>query len=765
VTVATNPPTEPAVATPARFEPDPGSIAAARRHIRRLILDWHADELLDDVLVLVSELATNAVVHAGTAFEVGAAYLGDGIRVEVRDSYPARGLPAVLARPEPGQPSGRGLLLCAALSSAWGVEYTPTVKTVWCRLDLPGGEPSSDAAELGPLRASGGLPPAGGLRPSGGLPGSGVGPAPGAPPAEPAGPAEAELGWASFSDADLVRLRFDDMLQRAAHRACDAFGGDAAYLQLVGGEGLEPRLATSGLAQRPPGAPEPPGSPGSPGGPDTPAEDPAGQPALDPLPAVYPELAAGALPVLAGAGMRSAVVAQLLAEGRPIGQLCVASAQPGRFSGDDAGRLQRGVDRLALAVASRRVAESSRRQRTWLAYLAEASDLLTGTLEPQMTIAMLAQLVVPRLASWCAVRLYDERGGLTGMDYTWHADEARIDAVRQVLASAPAELPGVAGTPGPAGSLLGGLARVPVELRHDIAVALVLRARGRRLGVAVLGRPDGDPFESESLSLAEEVVRRAALALDNALLYRLHRATSQALQRSLLPAALPSVPGLDIGVAYQAAGEGLQVGGDFYDLFALDDNRWRFAVGDVAGNGPEAAGDTGLARHTLRLLGRQHYPPAEVVAQLNRAILDQRDGSRFLTLLHGEITPRVAGGMRVELVVAGHPLPYLLSPGRADQVGTPQPLLGVLEHVPYRADTILLAPGETLLCLTDGVTERRGDGRILGEDDLHPLLVRCAGMSASAVAAAIQRAVLDYAATPPRDDMAVLVLRTLPTVR
>jgi serine phosphatase RsbU (regulator of sigma subunit)/anti-sigma regulatory factor (Ser/Thr protein kinase) len=733
VTVATNPPTSPDTAEPARFEADPGSIAAARRYVRRLILDWHAEDLLDDVQVLVSELATNAVMHAGTAFEVGCVHLGDAIRVEVRDSYPARGLPAVLPRPDPGQPSGRGLLLCASLSSAWGVEYTPTVKTVWCRLDLPGaaapGGTSRPVASPAAITVSD--------RPAGVAGVAGV-----------AGP-EQDIEWASFSDADLVRLRFEDMLQRVVHRACDAFGGDAAYLQLAGGDGLDPRLASSGLPLLGPDRSPPPVS------------GPADRPAVDALPAVYPELDAAALPVLAGSGMRSAVVAQLLAEGRQIGQLCVASGRPDRFGHDDAARLQHGADRLALTVASRRLSESTRQQRTWLAYLAEASDLLTGTLEPQMTIAMLAQLVVPRLATWCAVRLYDERGP-TGMDYTWHADEARIDAVRRVFEAGPAELSAVTGAPGPVSDLFGGSAGTPSALRHDTAITLMLRARGRRLGIAVLGRRAGEPFEQDALNLAEELIRRAALALDNALLYRLHRATSQALQSSLLPAALPPVPGLEVGVAYQAAGEGLEVGGDFYDLFALGADRWRFAVGDVAGNGPEAAGDTGLARHTLRLLGRQHCPPADAVSQLNGAILDQRDGTRFLTLLHGEITPRPAGGMRVELVVAGHPLPYLLSPGRADQVGTPQPLLGVLEHVPYQADTILLAPGETLLCLTDGVSERRRNGRILGENDLHPLLVRWAGMSASAIAAAVQRAVVDYAPEPPRDDMAVLVLRTLP---
>jgi serine phosphatase RsbU (regulator of sigma subunit) len=111
-------------------------------------------------------------------------------------------------------------------------------------------------------------------------------------------------------------------------------------------------------------------------------------------------------------------------------------------------------------------------------------------------------------------------------------------------------------------------------------------------------------------------------------------------------------------------------------------------------------------------------------------------------------------------VVAGHPSPYLLHPnGKYDLVGHAQLLLGVLPDVPYRADTVLLAPGETLICLTDGVTERRRDGRVLGEHDLVDLFAHCAQVSAGAAAAAIARTVVDYAPAAPRDDMAVLVLR------
>jgi serine phosphatase RsbU (regulator of sigma subunit)/anti-sigma regulatory factor (Ser/Thr protein kinase) len=719
--VDTSQATAPAVAEPARFAPDPSSIAAARRYVRGCVLGWDVDEdRVDDLMVIASELATNAVVHAGTAFEVSCTLLADAIRLRVRDGYPGRGLPAVLPARDPGRPSGRGLTLCASLSSAWGVEYTPTSKTVWCQL------------ELAPPPEEPGEPARGGLR---------VAPEPAAAP-----PA---AEWATFTEGDLVRLRFDDMLQRAAHRACDAFAGDAAYLLVADpAGGGESWLACTGLAAE-----------STPRLVALPVDDAA---AADAAPVLYTGTADSQLPPLEGSGMRSAAVAQLLADGRSIGTVAVAARRVDAFGPDDAGALQHGADRLALVLQARRLAESTRRQRDWLGYLAEASDLLSGTLEPQMTIAMLAQLVVPRLATWCAVRLYDERGA-PGLEYVWHTDETVIDTLRALLDAAPAGLgpPGGALPDRPGGTVahvLGGRS-VPDTLRLDTTMSLELRARGRRLGTVVLGRRAGSPIEPDALALAEELVRRAALALDNALLYRMHRATSEALQRGLLPAAIPDVPGLEVGVAYQAAGHGLDVGGDFYDLYALDEQCWRFSVGDVAGNGPEAAGVTGLARHALRLLGRQRCPLADAVGQLNTAILDQR-GGRFLTLVHGEITPRPAGGMRVDLVVAGHPSPYLLHPnGKYELVGHAQLLLGVRPDVPYRSDTVLLAPGETLICLTDGVTERRRDGRVLGEHDLVDLFAHCAGVSAGAAATAIARAVVDYAPTAPRDDMAVLVLR------
>ena len=266
------------------------------------------------------------------------------------------------------------------------------------------------------------------------------------------------------------------------------------------------------------------------------------------------------------------------------------------------------------------------------------------------------------------------------------------------------------------------------------------------IGLLVLGTSAGVRFHQEILELAEDLSRRAALALDNSRLYSERNATSQALQRSLLPPELPKIPGVEVEVYYQAAGEGNEVGGDFYDLFSIREGTYGFAIGDVCGTGPEAASVTGLARHSLRLLAREGLDAPQVLTRLNAAILDEGSRSRFLTLLYGELTPRADGCTELSLVCAGHPLPLRLQvDGQVSPAATPQPLLGVLDELELTAEKVVLEPGEVLLCVTDGVTERREGQRMLGEEGLAEVLSGCTGLTAGAVAARVQRAVERFA--------------------
>ncbi|GLW09926.1 hypothetical protein Misp01_50550 [Microtetraspora sp. NBRC 13810] len=405
--------------------------------------------------------------------------------------------------------------------------------------------------------------------------------------------------------------------------------------------------------------------------------------------------------------------------------------------------------RLALPGSAERTAaewsEETARGPFWLGFLADASDLLAGTLDPDMVPAIIAQIVVPRLASWCAVYTSDAGLGPLRLAYLWHADEARIDSLREQLGSIT--IPAAQG-PGTAA----------LHLADSQVLAVPLLARGRGLGVMCLGR--NDRFPDDIIQFAEDIGRRAALAMDNARLYAQQAAANRALQRSLLPPDEPDVPGLDYGVVYEPAGETNEVGGDFYDLFAAGNGRWRFAIGDVCGTGPEAAAVTGLARHTLRLLAREGHGVASVLVRLNEAILEEGERARFLTLLHGEIMP-TDEGLRVRIVSAGHPEALRLKPGgHVEVVASSQSLLGVFPEVTYEEDTVLLSSGDVLLAVTDGVTERRSGSRLLDDDGgLAKLLADCVGLSAQAVAERIRRSVQEFAPEPSADDLAILVLR------
>jgi serine phosphatase RsbU (regulator of sigma subunit) len=461
----------------------------------------------------------------------------------------------------------------------------------------------------------------------------------------------------------------------------------------------------------------------------------------------------------------SLLTVPLAAEGRVTGMLAVAAAEPDRFAEADLARVQQVADQVALPLERARLTEHDRIRRARLSFLAEASDLLAGSLDQEKTIALAAQLVVPRLAAWCAALLPDENGGLSPA-YVWHADESLTDTLTSLLNAAPAPEAGLGdgarqwslGTPAEPSS-------PAAELASDPAWCFPLVARDRSLGVFVIGRPRRGALAREAVELAEDLTRRVALALDNARLYSEQLQATNALQRSLLPPELPDIPGVELAAGYEAAGEGNEVGGDFYDVFEAKPGRWRFAIGDVCGKGPEAAAVTGLTRHALRILAREGHDVPTVLERLNALIVDEGSRARFITLIHGELIPATGPGepARVALVCAGHPPPLMLrSAGGVEAVADSQPLLGVLEGVTFKQNTLSMAPGDVLLCVTDGVTERRSGDRLLDDDDgLRDLLSGCSDLNAGSVVARLRRTVREFGSEPPTDDLALLVLRGL----
>ncbi|MGJ5751353.1 SpoIIE family protein phosphatase [Streptomyces puniciscabiei] len=420
-----------------------------------------------------------------------------------------------------------------------------------------------------------------------------------------------------------------------------------------------------------------------------------------------------------------------------------------------------------------------------LSFLAEASDLLAGQLDENLVTALTGQLIVPRLADWCAVWLEDEatvRGGATsGPDRVWHASENRIEELRCALEKEPpCRREGLRSGPEPypwPGHALGP------QGADGTALAYRLIAGGRPLGTMVIGRSGLLGFPDEVTGLVEDLGRRVALAIGAARQYARQATISAVLQRGLLPGAVAEIPGVSSALVYEPCDKG-GPSGDFYDLFPAGDGRWCFAVGDVQGKGPEAAVVIGLARPWLRLLAREGYRVADVLDRLNQLLLDDAteaadaaaralvaaggrpmtpaDGpqTRFLSLLYGELTP-YDGGVRCTLASAGHPLPLVLSPdGTVRTAAGPQTLLGVVEDETYTSETIDLRPGDSLLCVTDGVTERRSGSRQFDDGDgLARALSGCAGLSAELIAERIRRLVHDFGGGQPEDDMALLVLQ------
>jgi sigma-B regulation protein RsbU (phosphoserine phosphatase) len=235
---------------------------------------------------------------------------------------------------------------------------------------------------------------------------------------------------------------------------------------------------------------------------------------------------------------------------------------------------------------------------------------------------------------------------------------------------------------------------------------------------------------------------------------------ARTLQETLMPPRAPRVDGLEVATAYRPAGAGDEIGGDFYDVFELADGDWVVTIGDVAGKGVEAAVVATLARHTIRAVTISEPSPARVLDQLNQVVLGDASG-RFLTAV--VLRMRRAGDhWDVTMSVGGHPPAVLLAPGAEPvAVGGPGHLVGAFEFAQFEDIGFELPPGATVLLITDGVTEARGDADFYGEDRLMALRADASG-GAAAVTELVLGDVLDFQHGLPRDDVSMVALTCRP---
>jgi len=408
-------------------------------------------------------------------------------------------------------------------------------------------------------------------------------------------------------------------------------------------------------------------------------------------------------------------------------------------------------DAQHAAAAEREARLAAERAQERLAFLAEASSTLAASvLDLDTTLAHVVELAVPRLADGCAIQLVDDRGGRRTVAVA-HVDEVGAEELRGLSD----------------GAWPGTVTTVP------------LWSQSRTVGLLNLLTEAGRTMDSADLQLADQLAVRAGTAIENARLFADRSRVARSLQASLLPPSLPSIPGLELGARYAPAGEGVEVGGDFYDAFAIDGGRWLLVVGDVKGKGVDAAAVTGLARHTIRSIALYESQPRAILAHLNRVLLSaeadrvaalqtcaetpwELTEPRFCTVALAIIEPR-PGGAGVVVCSAGHPLPLVARAGGAvEVVGRPGSLLGASADIELHDVGLMLGPGESLVCFTDGIVERHRGREFFDESGIAAVMQAAAGADAATLAARIEQEARSLFTDSPHDDMAVLVIRVSP---
>jgi len=399
-----------------------------------------------------------------------------------------------------------------------------------------------------------------------------------------------------------------------------------------------------------------------------------------------------------------------------------------------------------------------------------------STFSEAVTLQRCARLLAGEMATWVIVDV--ERAGKLRRQFVIGPPvEAADELARQMrrsdpepdtltarvhAASKPVLLSTVDDTailgPGPGGTPLAMLLGATSVLSVPIADG------GTSYGTLTLLRLAADPrFEVADLGLLEEIGQHLAVAIRVDRMFRHRSAVAEALQASLLPATLPDIPGLDLSAAYLPAGAGLEVSGDFYDVFPVQDG-WGITIGDVCGKGQEAAAMTSAARHAIRVLAAFTPDPADVLAKANEVMLSGGYEDRFVTAKLAYLNWD-ADGLRVRMASSGHPGPALVHPdGRVDMLGGGGMPLGLFpagefpESAP-EAETFRLHPGDLLFFFSDGVTDARNAELGYFEERLADELAGLAGRSATETARAVQNLLVSFSAEELRDDLTILVAR------
>ncbi len=424
--------------------------------------------------------------------------------------------------------------------------------------------------------------------------------------------------------------------------------------------------------------------------------------------------------------------------------------------------------RLREAAAVRASVES----RDALDFLIRAADALAGSLNTSRVIERLAQVLTsgPADIAVVDVRLDEPIGWIATCTrnaanhaQAIHSGPASLmagAAARLAVADTGADVADTAdllAVDAPElGKALAGVDAAAVDIVHEPLVS-----RGTTIGSLVAVRLVA-PWSTEERSLLRAVARRAAVALNHALLYRDQSAVAAVFQRSMSPGDLPEIPGLDLGVLYRPATELVRLGGDLYDVFPSGRGSWTMAVGDVCGKGVHAAGHAGLTRAALRAAVQATSRADEALEVLNRTLL--ADSSRpMLTAVVASVGGCDSdGSRRVEVYCAGHPSPLVVRrDGLVEALEARGTMLGYADDAGFEGVATTLQPGDALVLFSDGVIDCRRGKDFFGVERLSEALSPVAGSSAEVMTSAVGAAMDAWTAEAPRDDIVLLAARVV----
>jgi serine phosphatase RsbU (regulator of sigma subunit)/anti-sigma regulatory factor (Ser/Thr protein kinase) len=384
-----------------------------------------------------------------------------------------------------------------------------------------------------------------------------------------------------------------------------------------------------------------------------------------------------------------------------------------------------------------------------LALFADATKALTSSFDLNVVLRDLAHLVAPAFADACLIDLVESDGSIR------RAATAITPGCEEWASGLAALRPPGAVPDDPVEEVLRSGAPQVVEESDCSAVVVPLKGRQGALGVLWLVRA-GSPAGTSTVQLAEELARRASIAVDNARLFARQRTVSETLQQSLLPERLPDIPGLATAARYVPGGPDVDIGGDWYDVMQLPGAGIGLALGDVVGRGERAASLMGQLRNAVRAYAFEGRSPGEVMEQVNGLLLDA--GSEHMATMVYGVLDAESGEFR--FVNAGHPPPLLVSSTREARFlsGGNGPPVGSLPTARYAEGSVLIEPGTTLLLYTDGLVEDRatpleeGLQRLLSAADDGPaeLEAFCSHLMRRAVGV-----------TPCDDDVALLAVQLM----